>query len=416
MVRAEAGARRGPLDGVRVVDLTRVLAGPYATMLLGDLGASVIKVEHPKGGDTTRHSAPFKHGQSHYYLAVNRNKKSVAIDVTTPRGRELVLDLCRDADVLVENFRPGTMERIGLDDDALRSVNPALILCSISGFGRDGPLRDRLAYDIITQAISGVLSTNGEPAGPPVRISIPIGDLTGGLLAAIGILAALRGRDRGQPPRHVDVALHDGLVSLLGYMATLYDATGSTPRRTGSRHPSVVPYGTFRTKDGWLAIAIFTSKFWQLFCAAVGREDLAADPRYRRTQDRMANRVELERLVEEIVAERTTAAWEELLERSGVPASAIFSVPEALEHPQTQARGMFPMLSHPEYGDVRVPGPPLRLGGEGVDRPVAPPVLGEHTAEVLRDVLAVSDAEIAELERAGVIRVAAAASATGGAS
>ncbi|HYF17858.1 MAG TPA: CoA transferase [Ramlibacter sp.] len=387
-----------------VLDLTRVLSGPYATMLLGDLGATVIKIEDPRGGDTTRHSAPFKGGQSHYFLSVNRNKKSVALDISTPEGAKVLLDLCRRADVLIENFRPGTMARLGLDAATLRTANPDLIVCSISGFGQAGPLRDRIAYDVITQAMSGVLSTNGEPEGAPVRLSIPIGDLTGGLLSVIGILASLFGRQARRGRRDVDVSLHDGLLSLLGYLGTLYDVSGKVPPRTGSRHQSIVPYGTFRTQDGWLALAIFTTRFWEKFCVAVGRPGLAADERFRTTKDRMRNRDALETLVEDIVGQRTTAAWEEAFSAADVPASGILSIADALEHEHTQARGMFPAVAHPAYGSVRVPGAPLRLGGDQADHPLPPPLLGEHSVQVLRDLLEMDEAAVAGLQASGVIR------------
>jgi crotonobetainyl-CoA:carnitine CoA-transferase CaiB-like acyl-CoA transferase len=394
---------KGPLAGIVVLDLTRVLSGPYATMLLGDLGADVIKIEDPKGGDTTRHSAPYKGGQSHYFAAINRNKRSIALDLTTPRGRNLLLSLARKADVLIENYRPGVMTRLGLDEASLRDANPDLILCSISGFGQTGPLRNRIAYDVITQAMSGVLSTNGDPDGPPVRLSIPIGDLAGGMMATIGVIATLFGRSRGRGTRTIDLSLHDTLISMLGYMATLYDVTGTTPRRTGSRHPSVVPYGTFRTSDGWLALAIFTTPFWKKFCVAIDRQDLAENPHYRSTRDRMTNRDELEATVEAIIAKQSTATWEALFEQADVPASAILTVSEALEHEQTQARGMFPTISHPDHGSFRVPGLPLRLGGSQAESPIPPPSLGENTIALLRDFLHLDETEIAALLADGIV-------------
>lgn len=398
----QARAASGPLEGMVVIDLTRVLSGPYATMLLGDLGATVIKVENPRGGDTTRHSAPFKRGQSPYFLSVNRNKKSLALDLAADEGRDIVRTLCQTADVLIENFRPGTLPKMGLAPEKLWATNPGLVVCSISGFGQTGPLRDRIAYDVITQAMSGVISVNGEPDGPPVRLSIPVGDLTGGMLADIGILAALVGRDRGRGGRYVDFSLHDGLISMLGYMATLYDVSGRAPGRVGSRHHTIVPYGTFRTKDGFLALAVFTTRFWEKFSAAIGRADLGADPRFRKTSDRMRNRVDLERMIEEILAERTTAEWADLFEDADVPASPILSIDEALEHPHTASRGMFPTLSHPSYGEVRVPGPPLRLGGAAAAQPAPPPLLGEHSVEILRDRLGFDPGEIERLIGKGI--------------
>jgi len=295
------------------------------------------------------------------------------------------------------------MARLGLDEATLRAVNPDVILCSISGFGQTGPLRNRIAYDVITQAMSGVLSTNGDPDGPPVRLSLPIGDLAGGMMATIGVLGSLFGRGQGRGTRTIDISLHDTLISMLGYMATLYDVTGTTPQRTGSRHPSVVPYGTFQTNDGWLALAIFTTPFWKKFCDAIKRPELAEDPRYRLTRDRMTNRAELEAMVEEILVQRSTAAWEGLFEQADVPASAILSVPEALEHAQTRARNMFPTIVHPRHGSIRVPGLPLRLGGAQAEFPNPPPSLGENTVAVLRDFLKLDDSEIADLLDEGVV-------------
>lgn len=414
-------AAAGPLEGTLVIDLTRVLSGPYATMLLGDLGATIVKIEDPKSGDTTRHSAPFKNGQSHYFLAINRNKKSLALDLSTPGGREVLLALCRKADVLIENFRPGTMERLGIGFDVLHDANPDLVVCSISGFGQSGPLRDKIAYDVITQAMSGVLSTNGEAHGAPVRLSVPIGDLSGGMMATIAILAALMGRQKsrdnspnqspneslgkGHSQRHIDISLHDGLLSTLTYMATLYDMTERTPQRSGSRHPSVVPYGTFRTSDGWLALAIFTTPFWRKFCNAVGWQALGEDARFARTRERMHNRIELETMVEELIASRTTAEWEDILRKADVPASAILTVPEAVEHEHTTARGMFPTLTHPVYGSFRAPGPPIRLGGRAVETPTPPPLLGEHSRYVLRDLLGMNAEAIAALAAERVITI-----------
>lgn len=403
------GQTRAPLEGIVVIDLTRVLSGPYATMLLGDLGATILKIENPNGGDTTRHSAPFRNGQSHYFLAVNRNKHSIAIDLSTPEGGALLRRLCQKADVLIENFRPGALQRIGLTVESLQAQNPRLVVCSISGFGQSGPLRDRIAYDVIAQAMSGVLSTNGDPQGAPVRISVPVGDLTGGFLSVIGVLSAIIGRDRGDAARHVDVSLYDGLISSLGYMASLYDVSGEAPARTGSRHPSIVPYGTFRTKDGWLALAIFTTPFWRKFCEASGRPELATDARFRRTQDRMTNRASLEPMVETIIAERSTAEWEAIFAEADVPASAILSIPEAVEHEHARYRGMFPTLTHEAYGAMRVPGPPLQLGGEAISHPKPPPLLGEDTACVLERFLGLNEEEISDLERRGIVRASEAA-------
>jgi formyl-CoA transferase/CoA:oxalate CoA-transferase len=285
-------------------------------------------------------------------------------------------------------------------------LNPDLVVCSISGFGQTGPLRDRVAYDVVNQAMSGILSMNGEPAGPPVRLALPVGDIAGGVFAVIAILSGLWGRERGRRSKPIDIALHDGLISMLGYMATLYDMNGKTPEKTGSRHPSVVPYGTFQTKDGWFAIAIFSTKFWVNFCKAAGRPELASDARFKRARDRMVNRADLESLVEKIILERTTAEWDELCREADIPASPVLTVPEALEHPQTKARGMYWTLSHPAYGSVRVAGTPFHRGGRNSEHPSPPPLLGENTAEVLREYLDLDEERLLALHRSGVVKIA----------
>jgi crotonobetainyl-CoA:carnitine CoA-transferase CaiB-like acyl-CoA transferase len=374
----------GPLAGIKVLDLTRVLSGPFATMLLGDLGADVVKVEEPGTGDTTRHTQPFINGQSHYFVAINRNKRSLALDLKSAAGKQVLLDLVRWADVVVENFRPGVLDRLGMGYDRMLGENPRVIVCGISGFGQDGPLRDKPSFDVIAQAMGGAMSVTGDPGGPPMRLGLPMGDLSGGLYAVIGILAALEERRRTGRGRVVDVSLLDCMVGLLGYLATLRFATGEDPEPVGSRHHQIVPYGAFRCADGYIVIAVFTGAFWRKFCPAIGHPELVTDPRFARTADRMKNRAELEALVESILRERTVAEWSQVFDSGDVPAAPIHGVGAVFEDPQVKHRQMRLILDHPVYGQVPVSGPVVKFPGTPSRPAMAPPLLGEHSVSVLQ--------------------------------
>lgn len=393
-----------PLDGVRVLDLTRVLAGPMATCILGDLGADVVKVEEPDG-DHVRSLPPFYAGdQSHYFLAINRNKRSIVVDVKTEQGRDLILDLAAQSDVVVENFRPGVMGRLGLDFDALTARKPDVILCSISGFGRTGPLRDQPSFDLVTQARSGVMSITGEPDGPPTKLGLPLGDLGGGLWAAIAILAALHRRDRSSQPQHIDLSLLDGLVGLLGYLGQLALMTGQSPGRVGSGHHHIVPYGRFEAADGYLVLALHVGTFWRRFCLAVGREDLITNPRFVDTAARRDNRVELQGIVEEILRTKTRAEWERLLTDADIPHGPVLDVVEALHQEHLTQRDSIMTVPHVTAGEVPMVRPPIRFVGEAPPQAVrAAPLLGEHTRSICRDVLGLDDASIDDLHRRGVL-------------
>ena len=399
------GQKTGPLSGLRVLDLSRVLAGPFCSMILGDLGAEIIKVEDPSGGDQTRTIPPFVNGQSHYFLAINRNKKSIAIDTRLPEGRDAVLELVRHADVVLENFRPGVMDRLGLSYDVLKAIKPDLVVCSISGFGQTGEMSTLPSFDLVTQAMSGVMSINGETDGPPTKLGIPMGDIGGGLWAAIGVLAALQARNSTGQGAHIDLSLLEGLMGLLGYLAEIYLVTGESPGRVGSSHHSVVPYGRFQVKDGHIVIALHVGAFWRKFCAAIGRPDLADNPRYRTTADRRTNRDELEAIVNEILMTRTAAEWHVVLHEADVPHGTVNSVGEALEQDVIVERGLVKTADHPVAGPVKLVGSPLRFTGQYADAAMAPaPLLGEHTAEVLTDLLGYSEDRIAALLAAKAIR------------
>jgi crotonobetainyl-CoA:carnitine CoA-transferase CaiB-like acyl-CoA transferase len=395
-----------PLPGVRVLDLTRVLAGPFATCILGDLGAAVLKVEEPDEGDHVRTLPPHYPGhESHYFVAVNRNKRSIAVDLKQPAGRDLVLDLAAECDVVVENFRPGVMERLGLGFSALVERRPDVILCSISGFGRTGPMSEKPSFDLVTQALSGVMSVTGEPDGPPTKLGLPLGDLGGGLWGAISVLAALNRRHLSDRPQHIDLSLLEGMVGLLGYLGQVTLMTGESPGRVGSGHHTIVPYGRFEAADGYLVLALHVGSFWRRFCAVVGRSDLIEDPRFRTTADRRDNRVELEQIVGDILRTRTRAEWHKLLGDADIPQGPILDVGEALHSEQLAARQVLMTMHHPTAGDLQTVRPPIRFVDEALPASPRPsPRLGEHTRQVCRELAGLDDERIDALERSGVIR------------
>src|SRR5437667_5991633 len=300
----------GPLQGIRVIDLTRVLAGPFATQNLGDLGAEVLKIEPPERGDETRHFPPFLAGESHYFLGINRNKKSLVVDLQQPDGAEILRRLAASAAILVENYRPGVMDRLGLGYDALAEINPRLIYCAISGFGLSGPLRDKPSFDIVTQALSGGLSINGERGHMPVKLGIPLGDMVGGIFGPMAILAALHERSRTGQGRLIDISLYDGLIGMLGYFAQLAFITGQDPPPMGSSHPNIVPYGSFPAADGSIIIAVLSESFWGKLCDALERPDLATDPRFLTPTLRRDHRDEVDAEIAAVTRTRTVAEWE----------------------------------------------------------------------------------------------------------
>jgi crotonobetainyl-CoA:carnitine CoA-transferase CaiB-like acyl-CoA transferase len=392
------------LDGVRVVDMAQMLAGGYGSMLLGDLGAEVIKIEPIEVGDPTRLlGPPFVEGESAYFMAINRNKKSVALDVRKEQGRQVLYDLVRVSDVVFHNFRPGVMEKLGCDYHTLRGINPRIIYCGLTGYGETGPYRDYPAFDLAIQAISGAMSITGEPGRPPVRQGIPIGDLAGSLFAAFSISAALYAREVTGEGRKIDLSLMDCNVSLLTYVGQYYLIDGQVPGPMGSGHLSVVPYQAFATQDMYIVVAVFVEKFWQAFCRVLGIEELIDDPRFCDNDRRRANREELVPILEEIFRTRPGEEWLRLLSEAQVPCAPINTLDRLFADPQVAARNMVVEMEHPKVGRLRSIGNPVKTPPmpEGPFRP--PPLHGEHTDEVLRDILGYSAERIAQLRESGII-------------
>ena len=393
-----------PLQHIRVLDLSRVLAGPHCTMLLGDLGAEVIKVERPQTGDDTRQwGPPFTGGESTYYLACNRNKKSITLNLKSERGQQLASALAAKSDVLVENLLPGTLDEFGLGYEALKKANPRLVYCSISGFGQDGPYRDRPGYDLLVQAMGGVMSITGEPDGEPMKVGVAISDITSGLYAATAILAALNARERTGVGDRIDISLLDSTVSWLANVASAYLVTEKNPKRYGNAHASIVPYQAFHASDGYFVVAVGNDDQWQRFCRAVERPDLAADERFKTNPLRVKHREVLISILTEYFVTKSMAHWLEHLEKGEVPAAPVNTFDHVFTDPQVLARQMAIDVPHPTIGNLRMVGSPLKMESLK-ERPfVAPPLLGQHTEEVLREYLGLQGEEVEKLRKEGVV-------------
>ncbi|HYF65511.1 MAG TPA: CoA transferase [Herpetosiphonaceae bacterium] len=371
-----------PLHGLTVLDLSRVLAGPYCTMILGDLGADVIKIEHPSGDDTRRWGPPFAGGESAYYLAVNRNKRSAVADLKIAAGAALVRRIAAGADILVENFRPGTLEKLGLGLDGLRAANPRLITLTVSGMGASGPERDLPGYDFVVQATAGLMAITGPVDGPPSKVGVAVVDLTTGMLAANAILAALYARERSGAGQHIDISLLEAQVAWLANVGSAFLVTGEEPPRYGNAHATIVPYQTFPASDGEFALAVGNDGQWRQLCAVLGRPDLAEDARFAANPLRVANRAALIPLLEEHFRARPAAEWVAAIQAAGIPAGAVRSVGQVLSDPQVLAREMVVGVEHPTIGDLKVLGIPFKFSGTPAAIRRHPPLLGEHTAEV----------------------------------
>jgi CoA:oxalate CoA-transferase len=396
---------RGPLTDIVVLDLTWVLSGPFASMILRDLGADVIKVERPPYGDVARTTGPYLGDESGYFFSINRGKRSICLDLKSEAGRHVFLRLTEKADVVMENFTPGTMEALGVGYEALRTRNPRLVYAATSGFGQTGPDRDRPALDIIVQGMGGIMSITGEPGGNPVRPGISQGDITAGLYTAIGVLAALHERERSGEGQMIDISMLDCQIAILENAFMRYFATGDPPKPIGTRHPLTTPFQAFPTKDGWIVIAISwgVENQWELFCATIGRQELIDDKRFDTPGLRTKHHAELEPVLNEALRAKTTEEWLREFDAIGLPCGPLNDIPHAAEHPQVKARGMLVDVEHPSGVKLRIPDTPVKLSRTpgGIQGP--PPGIGQDTDDVLRQLLGLSDAEITELREEGAV-------------
>jgi CoA:oxalate CoA-transferase len=394
-----------PLDDITILDCTWILSGPYAAMVLADLGADVIKVERPPWGDISRTTGPYQNGWSGYFFSVNRGKRSVVIDLREEEGRELFRRLAEKVDVVMENFTPGTMEKLGLDYETLAAHNPRLIYSSTSGFGQTGPYRDRPALDIIVQAMGGVMSITGEPGGPPIRPGVSYGDVAAGLYTAIGILSALHERERSGRGQHVDISMLDCQVSVLENAFMRYFVTGKAPEPLGTRHPAATPFQAFPTADGHIVVALGFGEEnqWSLLCGILGLTELIDDVRFDTGPKRTARHSELEPILAQAYSQQPTRAWLDDMLAAGIPCGPIHTIAQAAADPQVAARNMLQDVEHRDAGRLRIANTPLKLSRSesGIKGP--PPSFGEHTRDVLDELLGMSDAEVADLEERGVV-------------
>lgn len=396
-----------PLEGVRVLDLSRVVSGPFCTMLLGDLGAEIIKIEEPEHGDDSRaFGPPFSGGESAYFLSVNRNKRSCAVNLKDKEGIDIIRQLAAGSDVIIDNFRPGTMARLGLAHQDLREKNPRLVSCSITGFGRTGTDANRPGYDLIIQGESGIMDITGEPDRLPMKIGTSIADLLTGQFATQAIMAALLERVGTGAGRHVEISMMDSMASLLTFNAGIYFTTGNSPKRRGNTHATIAPYEAFQASDGYLNIGVANDKFWQLFCGVIERPDLASDSRFSKAIDRVAMREELVPIITEVIRTKPRAHWIAGLSKAGVPYGDIKSVKEVCEAEQLTSRGMVVEMQHPSAGSVKNILSPFRFDDEPIAGHTPPPLLGQHTASILTSVLGYTKDRVRSLAAAAVIRVA----------
>jgi formyl-CoA transferase/CoA:oxalate CoA-transferase len=393
-----------PLEEVKVLDLSHALAGPYCSTMLADYGAQVIKIEPPGAGDIARGwGTPMPGGDTSYFVSVQRNKQGMALDLKHPQGRETFLRMVERCDIVLENFRVGVLSRLGIGYDVARERNPGIIYCSISGFGQDGPYRDRTALDLILQAESGMISVTGEAGGGNARAGVSIADMAAGMNAAFGIMLALRVKEKTGRGQAIDVSMMEGQISLLNSMFGDYFASGEIPGPMGTAYKALLPYQTFHTRTRDLALAVGSEKLWKTFCPVIGCPELLDDPRYGSNRERGLNRASLIATLQQRFLSRTYEEWEELLIKNGIPVGAINNLAEVSEHPQVKARGSFVELEHPRVGRLRVAGVPVRLSATPGSVRTPAPMLGQHTDEVLRDLLDLNEHEIAALRSAGAV-------------
>jgi crotonobetainyl-CoA:carnitine CoA-transferase CaiB-like acyl-CoA transferase len=393
-----------PLEDLTILDLSRILAGPYCSMLFSDFGARVIKVEDTRKGDDTRaFGPPFKDGESAYFLSVNRGKESVAIDLKSEDGKDVVRRLIKKADVLLENFRPGALDRLGFSYEAAAKINPGLVYVSISGYGGTGPLKDKPGYDLAIQGFSGLMSLTGDPSGQPFKFGTSIADILSGIYAFAGTLLALRVKEKTGKGQRVDVSMLDCMISILTYQAGAYFVTGSPPNRAGNTHPTICPYETFPTATAHVNIAVGNDRLFEKFAGLLGKPEWVKDPRFCTNPERVKNRAALFPLIAEITRTRPRDAWLELFDKEGIPGGPVYGVDEVMNHPQVLARDMVKEVEHPRAGKVKVTGVPVRLTGTAGTVKAAPPLHGAHSIKVLSD-LGYSEEEIQALVKKQVLK------------
>lgn len=400
----EVGAPAGPLAGIRVLDLSRVLAGPYCTMVLGDLGAEVIKVERPGSGDDTRAwGPPWAGTESAYFLSTNRNKKSITLNLKEPRAQEIIRDIAAKSDVVVENFRPGSLERMGIGYEQLSQLNPALVWATVSGYGRRGPDATKPGYDFVVQGESGIMAITGEVDGEPMKVGVAIVDVTTGLFTAVGITAALRERESSGMGQRVDTNLYASAIAWLVNVASNTLVSGNDAKRYGNAHANIVPYQAFEARDGYMSIAVGTDRQFRDLCKIIGNESLADDERFSSNSQRVANREVLVAILQDAFKTRDAAHWLQACRDAIIPSGPIRSVQEVMEDPQTLALDMVRELSHPTAGSVKLTGIPFELSRTPTELRMPPPALGQHTDEVLMGLLDLSSDDISELRAAGIV-------------
>ncbi|MDK2918211.1 MAG: hypothetical protein PWQ37_944 [Candidatus Petromonas sp.] len=395
---------KGALDGIKVLDLTRVLAGPFATMMLADMGAEVIKIEIPGRGDDSRQFGPFKNGESSYYINLNRNKKGITLNLKSEKGKKIFLELVKQADVVMENYRPGTMEKLGLGYEDLKKVNPGLVYGCVSGFGHYGPYKDRAGYDIIGQAMGGLMSTTGWPDGEPTRTGTAMGDVLAGLSVTIGVLSALRYRDVTGIGQKVDVSLVDSVVASLEIINQIYLVDGKIPQRIGNRYESVYPYDSFRAKDGSLVIGCGNDKLWNKLCGIMGTPELATDERYDKNPKRVAKHKEVKEIVEKWTLTKNVDELIDIMLRAGIPCAPINNIEQVVKDPHIAgAREMFVEIEHPKAGNMKITGSHIKLYKTKPSVKTPAPLLGEHNDDILKKYLGYDDEEIKALKEKNVI-------------
>ncbi|MBN2239211.1 MAG: CoA transferase [Dehalococcoidales bacterium] len=395
----------GPLEGIRVLDLTWVLAGPFCTMILNDLGAEVIKLERPNVGDLARGNGPFINGESSYFTSMNRGKKSITVDLQTEKGKEIFFKLVKKVDVIIENFVPGTVKRLGIDYDSVKMVNPRIVYASISGFGQTGPLAQNRALDVIIQGMGGIMSITGEKDGPPVKVGASVGDITAGLFTAIGILSAIHERETSGEGQMLDISMLDCQMSILENAFMRYFATGDIPARLGTRHPVFTPFQAFETKDGYIVVAMVggARNQWPLFCAITGHLELMDDERYQNGADRTEHYAELEPILNEVMKTKTTEEWLTELTEVGIPCGPINNIAQVAASPQTEHRNMIVEVPHPRQGKIKLINTPVKLSRTPGSVTRTAPELGENTRDVLSELLGLTEEELDSLGKSGIL-------------